>query len=734
MSMPSLSRRDFVRVTALAGGGFALGLYFKPGATVFAQLRGGIPGNTARVFTPSAFVRITPDGVVTLIAKNPELGQGVKTTLPMIVAEELDVDFAAVRIEQGGLDPQLGFQLSGGSSSVPRNYDALRRAGATARQMLVEAAAQTWGVPASELTTEHGAVLHRRTGRQLTYGELAAKAATLPLPDDKTVQLKDPANFRLIGSRVGGVDNAAIVTGQPLFGLDQKVPGMRYAVYEKCPAFGGRVVSANLGQIRALPGVRDAFVIDGGKDYYELLSGVAIVADSTWAAFSARRQLRVVWDEGSGASHGTAGYATEAATLAGREGKLLHNVGDVTTAMANVTTKIEASYSYPYLAHAALEPHNCVARPTPDGGIELFIPTQMPQRAEDLLHQTLGIPRAKIKQHVMRVGGAFGRRWYHDFAIEAATIALRLNEPVKLTWTREDDMRHDFYRPPGWHYLRAGLDAAGNIVAWHDRFVTVGLNSATEPAYCADIGVDDFPHPFLPNVRLEQAVVATNVPTGPLRAPVANAQAFVTESFLDELAHAARRDPLELRLTLLGADRLIPKSNFNTRRMKDVLRLAAEKSGWGKRLSRGSGQGLASYYSHAGYFAEVAEISVAQDGTLKVHRVTVAGDVGPIINLSGAENQVEGSIIDGLSAAWLQEITLERGSIVQGNFNDYPLLRIAEAPAQIDVHFLPSENPPTGLGEPALPPLAPAVGNAIFAATGKRIRALPFKNADLRWS
>lgn len=734
MNPTPLSRRAFLRVTALASGGFALGVYFKPAAAALAQSTDARLPEPARMFAPSAFIRISSDGIVTLVAKNPELGQGVKTALPMILAEELDVDFTTVRVEQGGLDAQLGFQLSGGSTSVPRNYEALRRAGATAREMLMQAAAQIWGVAVSELSTAHGTVIHPLAERRLTYGELASRAAVLPLPDERNVRLKNPRDFKLIGTRVGGVDNVAIVTGQPLFALDQRVPGLRYAVYEKCPVFGGRVVSANLEQIRNRPGVIDAFVIEGGKNYYELLSGVAIVADSTWAAFSARRRLRVVWDEGSGASQSTAGYAAEAAALAAREGKVLHDAGDVRTALAGANQVIEASYSYPYVAHNAMEPHDCVARPTADGGLELFIPTQMPQRAEDLIHETLGIPRARIKQHVMRIGGAFGRRWYHDFAVEAGAIAMRVREPVKLVWTREDDLRHDFYRPAGWHHLRAGLDTAGAIVAWQDRFITVGLNSASEPAYCAEIGLDDFPHPFLPNVRIEQAVVSTNVPTGPFRAPVANAQAFVTESFLDELAHAARRDPLEMRLTLLGADRVLPTSNFNTRRMKDVLRLAAEKSGWPKQLPRGSGQGLAAYYSHAGYFAEVAEVSVAQDGTWKVDRVTVAADVGPIINLSGAENQVEGSIIDALSTAWMQEITFEHGRVVQGNFGDYPLLRIGDAPKQIEIHFLQSDNPPTGLGEPGFPPLAPAVGNAIFAATGKRIRALPFKNADLRWT
>jgi isoquinoline 1-oxidoreductase subunit beta len=731
----NFSRRDFIKLTALSSGGFALGVCLVGASRGFAASanRQGAVGATP-TFRPNAFIRITPDNAITLVAKNPEIGQGIKTSLPMLLAEELDVDFSAVRIEQGGLDPQLGFQLSGGSTSIPRNYELLRRAGATARHLLIEAAARTWQIPAAEIATEQGAVVHRLSSRRLTYGELATAAAALPLPDEKSVLLKSPGEFKLIGSRVGGVDNRAIVAGQPLFAIDQKVPGMLFASYEKCPVFGGRVLSANLDEIKSLPGVRHAFVLEGTKNPEGLLPGVAIVAQDTWTAFRARQQLRVVWDEGDVRRQSSADYAAQASALASGEGKMLREVGDVTAAFAKGAKKIQATYFLPYLAHATMEPQNCVAIPTPEGGVELLIPTQMPQRAEDLIHETLGIPRAKISQRVMRIGGAFGRRWYHDFAVEAVAIALKIGAPVKLTWKREDDLRHDFYRPAGWHHLTGAIDASGAITAWRDHFVTVGMNSTTTPGFCAELSLDSFPHPFLPNLRLEQSVIDATVPTGPWRAPIANAQAFVTESFLDELAHTGGRDPLELRRTLLGARRELKPGGFDPRRMQGVLELVAEKSAWGKKLPRGSGLGLASYYSHAGYIAEVAEVSVGRDGTLNVTQVTVAADVGPIVNLSDAENQVQGAVIDGLSAAWTQEITIDRGRVVQGNFDDYPLLRGNDAPRSIPVHFIRSDHPPTGLGEPALPPLAPAVGNAIFAATGKRIRALPFKSANLTWS
>ncbi|MBI2515373.1 MAG: xanthine dehydrogenase family protein molybdopterin-binding subunit [Opitutae bacterium] len=735
MSTSSLSRREFIRVTALAGGGFALGFYLKTGPEAAAAQP---LDNTARAFTPNPFIRITPDGVVTIVAKNPEIGQGVKTSLPMIVAEELEVDFAQIKIEQAALDPQLGPQFAGGSLSTPLNYDTLRRAGAVARTMLVEAAAQTWGVPANECVAEAGTIIHRPTGRRLTYGEVASKAATLPVPDENTVKLKEPDEFKLLGSRVGGIDNPAIVTGLPLFGLDQRVPGMKFAVYEKCPVFGGKAVRANLDQLKALPGVRDAFILDGQGDYSSLLAGVAIVADTTWAALSAKRQLRVTWEEGPGASQSSEGYTAQSAALAAKDGKVLRNDGDAGAALAGATAKVEATYFYPYISHATLEPQNCTAWPTKDGGLEILAPTQTPGSAQDLAAKITGLPKEKIKVRFTRIGGGFGRRLGNDYVAEAAAIALRVNGPIKLTWTREDDMRHDFYRPLGWHYLKGGVDPSGNLVAWHDHFVTVGLNSDAEPGSSARMSPEEFPSRFLPNFRLEQSIINTNIPTGPLRAPGSNALAFVFQSFIDELAHAVGKDPLEFRLALLGPDRQVPSSGrnappYDTARMKGVLRLAAEKAGWGKKLPRGTGQGIAFHFSHRGYVAEVAEVSVAQDGSVKVHRVTAAADVGPIMNLSGAEHQVQGSIIDGLSAAWLQEITIDHGRVTQGNFDTYPLLRINETP-QVDVHFIQSKNPPTGLGEPALPPLPPALCNAIYAATGKRIRTLPLTKNDLRWS
>jgi len=735
-ALPDFSRRQFIKISGLVGGGFALGLANVPSA--LAQSAAPALDNTTRVFTPNPFIRITPDGVVTLIAKNPEVGQGVKTSLPMMIAEELEVDLDKVVIEQAPLDSQLGRQFAGGSLSTPDNYDLLRKAGATARTLLVEAAAQTWGVPASELEAEKGTVVHRATGRRLTYGELAAKAAALPLPDEKNIRLKEPDEFRVLGSRIGGVDNPAIVTGQPLFGIDQTVPGMVHAVYQRCPVFGGKVASANLDQIKGMVGVKDAFVLDGTSDLFGLVPGVAILADSTWASFKALKALRVTWAPSAGSDQSSAAFEARAAALSAQSGTVLRNDGDVAAAFTAAAKTVEARYSYPYIHHATLEPMNAIAWPTADGGMEILAPTQTPQGAQDLVARTLSLPKEKIKVRFTRIGGGFGRRLANDYVVEAAAIAQKAGVPVKLTWTREQDTQHGHYRPGGWHNFKAALDAAGNVTAWQNHFVTVGLNNEKEPARSATLNPGEFPGRWLANYRLEQSVVSTNVPTGPLRAPGSNALAFVMQSFIDELAHAAGRDAVEFRLALLGEDRVVPAGGrggpgYDTKRMKDVVRLAAEKAGWGKKLPRGSGQGVAFHFSHRGYVAEVAEVSVASDGTLKVHRVTVACDVGPIMNLSGAENQVQGSVIDGLSAAWLQEITFEQGRTVQGNFDTYPLLRITETP-QVDVHFIQSKNPPTGLGEPALPPLPPALCNAIFAATGKRIRSLPLTRHDLRWS
>jgi len=736
MNSTNTDRRGFFRVSALLGGGFALSYYLSP-VEALAQAAASQPGaidNTARVFTPNAFIRIYPDGTVKIMAKTPDSGQGVKTALPMIIADEMDVELDKVIIEQADYDPIYGGQTAGGSRTIPSSYEPMRRAGAVARTMLITAAAQQWGVSPDELRTENGAVIHPATGRALTYGELAMKAALLPVPDGKSVKLKDPSEFKIIGSRVGGVDNPSVVTGQPLFGIDTKLPGMRYAIYERSPVFGGKAVSANLDRVKALPGIRDAFIVPAGPG---LQTGVAIVADSTWAAFSARRQLQVVWDEGDPSAQSTPAYETVAAVLGAKPGQVLRNDGDVEAAFAGGKAVVEAAYSYPFISHATLEPQNCTAW-FKDDILEIWSPTQNPGGSLDQIAKVAGLPKDRIKVHITRSGGGFGRRLNNDYAVEVVAIAKQAKAPIKLTWTREDDMRHDFYRPIGWHFFKGAVDAQGRLSAWRDHFVTIGLNSTENPSSSAGMSPDELPSRFIPNFRLEQSVQSTIVPTGPLRAPGSNGLAFAMQGFIDELAHAAGRDPLEFRLELLGDGRQLAATGgrgptYDTARMKGVLRKVAEISGWGKKLPQGSGMGVAFHFSHSGYVAQVAEVSVDRDGTLKVHQVWCAADVGPIVNRSGAENQVQGAIVDGLSAAWLQEITIDRGRTVQSNFADYQLLRMPDAP-MVEVVFIESKNPPTGLGEPGLLPTPPAICNAIFAATGKRIRQLPISKTDLRWS
>jgi len=735
---PLYDRRDFIRVASLAGGGFLLTVGL-PGAA-WAQAANALD-DTTKQFTPNAFIKITPENIITILAKNPETGQGVKTSLPMIVAEELDADMSTIVVEQAALRADVGPQFAGGSRSTPDNYMRLRQAGAVARVMLVEAAAQLWHVPAAELTTDKGKVVHAATGRSFTYGQLATKAATLPVPDEKTVRLKKEGEFRVMGSRVGGVDNPAIVTGRRLFGIDQVFPGLVYAALEKCPVYGGKFVRANLDRIKKLPGVIDCFVLEGTDNISGLRPGVAIVATSTWAAFSAKRQLQVEWDESVGIGHSSEAYTAKAAELAQGAGTNVRNDGDVAAAFASAAKVIEGTYHYPFLNHATLEPQGCTAWAR-DGGIEFWTTSQTPGSGQDLVSKTFNLPKEKLKLNFVRGGGGFGRRLANDYMVEAAAIALRTNgAPVKLTWTREDDMRQDCYsRPGGYHFLKGAVDAQGNLSAWHDHFVTFGYLATDKPASSAGMSPDELPSRFIPHFRLDQSIIATNVPTGPMRAPGSNGLAFVMQGFIDELAHAAGRDPVEFRLALLGEDRVVQPSQgqrgvpYDTKRMKGVIKLAAEKSGWGSPLPPGEGRGVAFHFSHSGYVAMVAHVAVARDGSLQVREVTAASDVGPIVNLSGAENQVEGSVIDGLGAIWLQELTHDEGKAVQSNFHDFPLLRINAAPPKINVHFIQSENPPTGLGEPPYPVVPPVICNAIFAATGKRIRQWPITKADLQWS
>ena len=754
MTQAAIDRRSFLRVTALAGGGMMIAAYIDP-VDVFGQGRQG--GAPAPALVPNSFIKIAADGKVTIIGKNPEIGQGIKTTLPMIIADELDVDWKDVTVEQGDLDAKYGGQSAGGSNAIPTGWTPMRQIGAGARQMLMAAAAAQWSVPESELTTASGRVMHAASKRSAGYGELAAKAAALTPPDPATLKLKDPKDFKIIGQRIKAVDVDGIVTGKPLYGIDISLPGMLYAVYEKCPVFGGKATAANLDHIKTLPGVKHAFILEGTAQLSGLVGGVAIVADSWWLAQSARQQLKVTWNEGKAATDNTAAFDKKAAelapTLPATPGR---SDGDVEAALKGAAQVVEASYAYPFLNHAQIEPMNATAQ-FANGKMEIWAGTQTPAGARNTVAMTLSLQPADISIHMVRIGGAFGRRLYNEQIVEAAAIAKEVGgAPVQLRWTRADDMTHDQFRPAGYHNLKAGVDASGKIVGWRNHFVTFTANG-TQATGSGTLGNGEFPGGWIPNFQLYQSMIPFGVPTGAMRAPGSNAIAFVIQSFIDELAHAAKKDPLQFRLDMLAMPAVTPAAPpaapagapgggrgggggaaqaFDSARMRGVLELVRDKSGWGTRkLPAGTAMGVAFHFSHRGYFAEVAEVSVDASKRVKVNKVWVAGDIGSqIINPLHAESQVHGSVIDGMSHLMSFEITIANGRAVQKSLDEHAPLRMRQAPREIETHFLTSNNAPTGLGEPALPPILPAIANAIFTATGTRVRSLPLAKHGFRWA
>jgi isoquinoline 1-oxidoreductase beta subunit len=739
-----VNRRSFLRVTSLASGGVLLGLYIKPKAS--AQFGPG----PAQV--PNNFIKIDPDGTVTIMAKDPEVGQGVKTMLPMLIAEELDADWKTVKIEQTDFDDtKYAAQFAGGSLATPFNWDPMRRVGAAGRQMLVSAAAQTWGVPDAECSTAAGRVLHTKSNRSVGYGEVASKAAAMPAPDLKNVKLKDPKDYKIIGHSQRGYDVPKIVTGKPVFAIDFTLPNMLFAVYQKCPVFAGKVVSANLDEIKAMPGVRHAFVVEGNvkggvivEQEPGLEPGIAIVADSWWQAQTARKKLQVKWEEGHGASQSSAGFAQKAQELSTQPPvKTLRKDGDPDGAIQGAAKVVEAAYAYPFISHAPLEPQNCTAHFQGDK-IEIWSNSQVPGGGRTLVAKTLGLSDKDVTIHMQRGGGGFGRRLTNDYMVESAWISKTVNAPVKLLWSREDDFGHDYYRPGGFQFLKAGLDASGKIAGWRNHFISWGDGDRPSPQ--STMSATEFPARYISNYALHWSTQPLWLKTGALRAPGSNVYAFVTQSFIDELAHAAGKDPIEFRLALLENKPLAAPPpppggggfggpEFSAERTRGVLQLAAEKSGWGKRsLAAGSALGVAFHFSHMGYFAEVAEVSVSAEKKVKVHKVWVAADIGSqIINPSFAENLCHGAVIDGLSEMMGQQITLEAGRVVQSNYDKHTMVRMSQAP-EIEVHWLKSNNPPTGLGEPALPPILPAVCNAIFTASGQRIREIPLSKSGYGWA
>ena len=743
MNKTKIDRRSFLRASAIAGGGFMIGLYSAPAGRAGATQAPGRSGPTVEdELLPTDFISIDANGRVTIIARGPEHGQSIHNTLPMLIAEELDVEWKSVRIERADVDNKFGTQFTGGSIGVPTNWEPMRRIGAAARMMLIAAAARKWGVPESECATTPGRVIHnspvatgQAAGRSASYGELAAVAATLPPPALKSVKLKDAKDYRIIGRTTKGDENHAIVTGKPIFGIDVTVPGMLYAVYQRSPVYGGRPVSANLEAIRKMKGVRHAFIVEGKPAPVEFINylnqdhglepGVAIVANSWWAAQSAREKLEVKWEEGRGATQQSKEFARRAEEISKQTpARTLRKDGDVESAFKRSDVRtVESRYIFPFIAHAPLEPQNCTAH-YQDGKIELWSTSQTPQIGRGMIARLLNIPESSVNIHMRRGGGGFGRRLYNDYMCEAAWISKTVGAPVKLLWTREDDMQHDYYRSGGFQYLKAAVDGNGRIVGWQDHFI--GYGEGETFTHTGQIDGNEFPSRFVPNFLMQATVMPLGLKTGALRAPRSNVYAWVFQSFIDELALAAGRDPVEFRLDLLSSGPTASTPGvMDARRMAAVVRLVAEKSGWGKRqFPKGTAMGIGFHFSHRGYFAEVAEVTVLDGKKIRVNKVWVAGDVGSqIINPGAAENLTQGAVIDGMSEM-LQQISLENGRVVQSNYHDHPLIRISQAPA-IEVHYIKSANAPTGLGEPALPPILPAISNAVFAATGDRIRNLP---------
>lgn len=722
MNAVSVSRRSFL-AASLAGGAVL---------TFEAKLAFAAPG-AAQPAMLGAFITIEPDNSVTILAKNPEIGQGVKTMLPMLIAEELDVAWSQVKIKQADENQdKYGPQFAGGSMTTPLNWLPARQAGAGARAMLVAAAAQQWGVLAASLTTGEGMVKHAASGRTITYAALAPVAAKMAAPDLEKVALKSPKDFKIVGKPRGGVDTPAIVRGEPLFGIDAHPAGMLYAAMVKCPVISGTLKSFDDAAVRKEKGVLAVVPITDGEVPAGKHNAVAIIGDSWWRVHKAREKLVVQWDTTGFDGFSTEGYAAEAKALLGAAPTAdLFKAGNVDAGLAKAAKVVTADYSYPFLAHATLEPQNCTALWHADGKLEFWAPTQDPGTARGDIAKTLGIDPASMTIHMTRIGGGFGRRLMSDFMVQAACIAKAMpGRPVKLLYDRTDDMRNDYYRPAGWHRMTAGLDASGALVALKDHFITFGANG--KPMRAAEMRMTEFPAPVLPDVHLGMSFLKTNLTTGWLRAPTSNAVAFVFQGFLDEVAEAAGTDLPELMRRTLGAARQLPPEPddppFDTGRARGVIDAVTKFAGWtGKRSATpGKGRGFGFYFSHRGYFAEVVDLTVT-DGEISIDKVWIAGDIGSqVINPLNAEHQMQGAAIDGIAQGLVwQPIEQKAGAVTQENFDGFPLIRINQIPREVVLTWVVTDNPPTGLGEPTLPPVIPAIANAIRDATGKRLRSLP---------
>ncbi len=702
-----VSRREFIKVASTTGAALVIGI------SLPTIRRGQILAEpSAGTFTPNAWLRIDTNGMVTITVARSEMGQGVLTSLPMIVADELEADWSKVRYEQADADPKYGNMGTGGSTSVRTSWDTLRKAGAAAREMLVMAAAKRWDVARVACKAVEGKVLHSATGRTFTYGELVEDAAQLELPDE--VQLKSPESFRIIGKRLPRLDTPSKVDGSAVFGIDVKVPDMLYAVVARCPVFGGTVARFDAAKALTMPGVRSVVQVD---------AGVAVVADSTWAAMQGRNALDITWNDGPNATLSSTAIHAMLEEAAKKPGVTAEQQGDVHAALKTAHRTVEAVYEVPFLAHATMEPMNCTAH-VREGRCEIWAPTQSAQWIQGGAAKITGLPEQDVTVHVTLLGCGFGRRLIPDFAFEAVQVSKAVNAPVKVTWTREDDMQHDWYRPVSLHHLRGGLDADGNLTAlWH-HLVAPSISEQMNPG-SAGYGLDkgavegtiELPY-HIPNFLVDYVMANTEVPVGWWRSVYPTQNVFALECFVDELAQAAKKDPVAFRRALLG----------KSPRMRRVLDTVVSHFDWNKPLPKGHHRGIAcappAFFET--YVAQAAEVSVGSDRTVRVHRVVCGVDCGPVVNPGIIEAQMESAIVYGLTAALYGAITIENGRVVQGNFDDYPMLTIDQMP-KIEVYRIPSDEKIGGIGEPATPPIAPAVANAVSSAIGKRIRQLPIR-------